>query len=335
MKILLAGLYNAYGGSTFTLLQMKKALENNFEVVLRSPIKEANEKQKCFFPNYTLNSLFKKLKVLKIFLCLLMNEFVYIKKSNFDYIMVNDNLSLFVYGIISKVLNKKLVFRVEHIENDNLLQKIKDFLVYDKIYINEFMRRNNHYFIIRNALIPFKCDKIDTNEIYIIGSIARNKNQLFGLKVFKKLLENHPYYKLIIVGNILEDDYFEELKKFIKRNHLESKVIFKDFTKKEEIYKRAKIVFITSNFETFGFTFLESLYCNIPVVAPNIEAFKELSHLLDYNHLYKQNNLINCLEIFDTILQKELGMEKIIINTFSIKEMEDNFYNYFKLKEYI
>ena len=334
MKILLAGLYNAYGGSTFTLLQMKKALENNFEVVLRSPIKEADIHQNCAFPTYTLNSLLKKIGVLKIFICLFISEYKYLKNSEFNFIIVNDNLSLFLYGFIAKLLKKKLIFRVENHEGKGILKKIKDYLSYKKIYIAKFMipKKEKNYFIIRNSLSIKKYPKIEhnTKNIFVVGSICKNKNQIFALNVFRKIIKFNPNYRLYFVGNILDDSYFKKLKNLIKEYNLEKYIFYEGFKSKEYIYSKADMILITSQFESFGLVFLEGLYNEIPIIAPNIDSFVELSKIIGYNFLYEKENIKSCVELFDEIKNKKIKYDEEIEKYFSLTKIKDDFYNFFK-----
>jgi glycosyltransferase involved in cell wall biosynthesis len=219
-----------------------------------------------------------------------------------------------------------LIFRVEHIEGRGILQKIRDYLIYDKIYIAEFMRKNRDYSIIRNSFLPFECkkQKHTTFNIYIIGSICKNKNQLFGLEVFREISKKYNY-KLILVGNILEKDYYQTLQNYIQKYNLNVEI--KGFMPKEEIYSDADIVFITSTFETFGLTFIEALYCQIPVIAPKIAAFLEISDIIGYNStLY--TNKEECVLLFEQRDQISLDIKKRVINSFSIQKMEYDFYNY-------
>lgn len=98
--------------------------------------------------------------------------------------------------------------------------------------------------------------------IGMIGRISKQKNQLFALRVLKKLKEEKANIKIMIVGDYdkKEQKYYQEIKRYINENGLADRVIFTGFDNGDKYY---------SAFDLF---WLPSLYEGMPTVGIEAQA---------------------------------------------------------------
>lgn len=102
--------------------------------------------------------------------------------------------------------------------------------------------------------------------IISVGTVQGRKNQLLAIKSLRHIGND---VKLVIVGND-KSDYANGLKKFIKDNGLENRVVWMSFVPFSELpalYAAATISSYTSFYEGFGIPLVESLGCGTPVIA--------------------------------------------------------------------
>ena len=79
---------------------------------------------------------------------------------------------------------------------------------------------------------------------------------------------------------VLDKSYFLEIKKFIKDNSLEKKVVIfsnLNIDQVPELYKNAKLYVFTSYCEVFGLTSLEAMSQRTPVIISNKSALPEIN----------------------------------------------------------
>ena len=126
-----------------------------------------------------------------------------------------------------------------------------------------------------------KIKNFNYNQKYILSVIScvRYHNIINLLKAFKLLIKDYDI-KLVLVLQILDKNYFLDIKKFILNNYLEEKIIiFSNLSIDQlpRLYKNAKIYAFTSYCEVFGFTSLEAMSKKIPVVISNKSALFEIN----------------------------------------------------------
>jgi glycosyltransferase involved in cell wall biosynthesis len=162
-------------------------------------------------------------------------------------------------------------------------------------------------------------EKIDTAKdgshisLLFVGSIIRRKN-IDLLIDLMHILDDR--FKLVICGNIIENDYYNELNKKIKKYELLDKVEFIGKVSDEELTKRYNLcdIFIfPSILEGFGMVNIEAMYLNIPVFASDIGPHREIiedgvdGFLFDVNNLTLLKEKINIF-INDKTLQKSIKL---------------------------
>jgi len=115
--------------------------------------------------------------------------------------------------------------------------------------------------------------KIEKPYFLYLGTLKPNKNIPFIVKAMK----NFPNHKLVIAGK--KGWLFEDIYKVVTDLKLEKQVIFTDFineTEKWTLYKNAQALVIPSLYEGFGIPAIEAQKTKLPVIASNIEVYKEI-----------------------------------------------------------
>ncbi len=103
-------------------------------------------------------------------------------------------------------------------------------------------------------------------------------NLLKGFKQFKK--KTNSNIKFVLVMQILDKNYFNEVKSYISQNFSEGEIIFFHNLSGEylvNLYKKAKLYIFTSYCEVFGLTSLEAMSQGCPVLISNRSALKEVN----------------------------------------------------------
>jgi glycosyltransferase involved in cell wall biosynthesis len=167
---------------------------------------------------------------------------------------------------------------------------------------------NEVFFLRKNKK---KIDNFNYNKKYILSVISCVKyHNIINLLEAYKLLTKNFNYKLILVSQILDYDYFLEVKKFIRDNLLENKIIIISnltIDKLPDLYKHAELYVFTSYCETFGLTSLEAMSQGTPVIISNTSALPEIN---DKAALYF--NPDNIKEIYN-VLKQVLSDKKLRI----------------------
>jgi len=129
----------------------------------------------------------------------------------------------------------------------------------------------------------------DYNKKYFLSvlSCVKYHNILNLLKAFKKFKEEvSSDIKFVIVLSILDKNYFKVIDIFIKENFQKEDIeILTNIENKylRNLYKKSSFYIFTSYSEVFGFTSLEALSFNIPVLISDTSALREINgDMADY-----------------------------------------------------
>ena len=110
------------------------------------------------------------------------------------------------------------------------------------------------------------------------------KNLLEAFKMIKN--ENNIKLKFVLVMQILDKDYFFEIKNFVKKNFQQNEIIFfHDLNNKYliNLYRKAIFYIFSSYCEVFGLTSLEAMTQGCPVIISNKSALPEINnHAAEY-----------------------------------------------------
>jgi glycosyltransferase involved in cell wall biosynthesis len=148
----------------------------------------------------------------------------------------------------------------------NLSQDLK--LIYNGIDLSKFNKKKHNL------------SKIDfgfNNDVILIIYIARldsGKNHNFLIDIWKDIIKEIPNAILCFAGDgVLK----EELIKEVEDNNLQNSIIFfGSISNVPELLSISDIAVFPSSFEGFGLVMLEEFAMELPVVASDIEAFREI-----------------------------------------------------------
>lgn len=147
-------------------------------------------------------------------------------------------------------------------------------VIYLGIEENYLEYKNNDYYI--------KNFKYQDYIISVLSCVKYHniKNLLEAFKLLKK--ENNSQIKFVFVMQILDKDYFFEIKNFVKNNFKEDEIIFfHDLNDKYlvNLYRNAICYIFSSYCEVFGLTSLEAMSQGCPVIISKKSALPEINNL--------------------------------------------------------
>lgn len=100
--------------------------------------------------------------------------------------------------------------------------------------------------------------------VVFVGRLSFEKGVIRLLNIWKRVENLLPDISLSIYG----DGYMEkEMRSFIKEHHLNNVKMMGYCDNKEQIYKNADLLLMTSNTEGFGLVIIEAMYYGVPCIA--------------------------------------------------------------------
>jgi glycosyltransferase involved in cell wall biosynthesis len=135
------------------------------------------------------------------------------------------------------------------------------------------------FFSIKNEKNLINHFNYDNRYILSVISCVKYHNIINLLYAFKLLIRDTDI-RLVLILQILDKNYFLEIKKFIKNNFLGSQIIIVsdvNINQLPKVYKNADLYVFTSYCEVFGLTSLEAMSKEIPVVISNRSALPEIN----------------------------------------------------------
>jgi len=154
------------------------------------------------------------------------------------------------------------------------LKKKKIKVVYLGIGKRNVRLDNNSFLLIKNF-------RYKDRYILSIISCVRYHNIINILKAYKNLIDEIKFsISLVLVMQILDKKYFNDVKNYIRNNFQDNKIIILNNLKREQLanlYKNAKTYVFSSYCEVFGLTTLEAMLHKVPVVVSNRSALPEIN----------------------------------------------------------
>jgi glycosyltransferase involved in cell wall biosynthesis len=109
----------------------------------------------------------------------------------------------------------------------------------------------------------------DQPTVLFVGNIAKNKGVQTVFEAVLRLRRKYPRIRLQILGRG-DDDLEDQLRRRSRAEGTGLNVEFHGFTGRErlpELYRRADVFCLPSQYEAFGLVYLEAMACGCPVVA--------------------------------------------------------------------
>jgi glycosyltransferase involved in cell wall biosynthesis len=279
MKILLPTVYPLISGSTRVLLAAHNALRDHHETFVRAPFSTASEHPPFSFPIKSLGTLRDKLAALPLLARAIVAERRELSGRKIDAIYVHDDLSLYVYGAVARIIKAKVV-RHSHMQAGSPLEVFRAPLAHYTIHISEHASGRGAGPLIRNPLrvLDVRRRPVKGN-LVVAGSICANKNQLLAVETLNVLIKRGFNGQLYLCGEIIEPEYAVRVVERAKGLGLTERVHFDGFVAPQVYLETAHIVLVPSGYENQPLGLLEAIAAGVPVVASDIAAHRELSSL--------------------------------------------------------
>ena len=115
---------------------------------------------------------------------------------------------------------------------------------------------------------PINNSSLKKNDYFLaIGRLTKQKNFIFLIKCFSKLVKDHSDIKLVIIGTGEEK---EKINSFIKANNLEQNIILLGYQKNVfKFLKNCKAFILSSLWEDPGFVLIEAMVSDCLVLSSN------------------------------------------------------------------
>ena len=335
-KISILALHLGYGGIEKCIVNLANTLCKKYDVEIATCYKlyeksafKLNDKVKVKYlnkdlkPNHeTLRSALRSKNIFRVCKELAFSTKVlyYRKKTMVQYIKNSDSdviistRDIFNYWLSGYCPDGVLKIGWEHNHfHENLKYATKvinsaknlDFLVLvsselQKFYASHLQNTGCMCIYIPNSIdeLPRKAAQLKEKRLVSVGRLSPEKGYLDLLKIFNKLVKNHPDWTLDIIGDGAEKD---KLKKYIEKNELSNKVTLHGFQGKEYIDKvldNSSIYLMTSYTESFGIVLIEAMSHGVPCIAfDSAEGAKEIINSGENGYLIKNRS-------FDAMIMK-------------------------------
>jgi len=281
-----------------------------------------------------------------------------INKEKPDYLIIHLITSLPIFLSIFFNKNTKLILRISGYPNLHFLRLIFWKIFSSKIYkvtcptlFTFNMIKNLNIFdddkviLLRDPVVDMENikdkreEKLEINNInknntiVSIGRLTKQKNFLFIINGFKKILTKYPYYKLIILG---EGEQKDLILKEIERLNLKENIFCLGFKKNINNYLFNSSIFLSASYyEDPGFALLEACLNNTTILSANTSGGPE--EFLKHNKnsfIFQNNNIEDFMLKFEQLLNcSEQQLKKIKLNAKKIVLDYSKFRHFNQLKK--
>lgn len=126
--------------------------------------------------------------------------------------------------------------------------------------------------VILNPLNPKYMDVKQSDEIRPVivssGRFHEAKDQLVLVKAFQRIAHLYPHVNVEFYGAKSEDDSYEKLIEYVKRQHLEGRVLFKGNSNElEKLLPGSAVYVLSSKYEGMPNALMEAMAMGLPVVS--------------------------------------------------------------------
>lgn len=223
---------------------------------------------------------------------------------------IANKIKLFAEKLSLRLFNNSYIISVSRsVHKNNIFyfkRLVKDIkLIYNGVDLNIFDEVKNEY--VSKLDFSFSEDDI------IISYVARldyGKNHDFLINLFVDIIKIIPKSKLCFAGDGILKEYLVQK---TKEKNIEENIIFLgSISNVSELLAISDFAVFPSSFEGFGLVMLEKFAMSLPVVASDIDAFKEIGEngkncflvSLEDKELYKKRIIELCK---DEQLRKQIG----------------------------
>lgn len=291
---------------------------------------------------------------LKTFLKIIMNKFAtirlcsFLKKEKVDIVHNNSVISLIgmkaAYkanipyvchireliedGLNVKMINYKQLYNC--LKRSNATICISKFV--ENKYKNNITLSKNHTFFDGIKTEEYRyIRKFGNykNNIIMVGTYFPQKGQIDALKALNILVNEYNLkdIKLTFVGDISDEEYYDELVNFTVINRLENNVIFKNFNSNLKKFRQKNdIALVCSSNEAMGRVTPEAMLANELVIGANAGGTKYIIKSGTNGYLYELNNPYDLADKIKFAIENTKDVEKVVSNGFeyAMKNFDNN-----------
>lgn len=197
-------------------------------------------------------------------------------------LMENADMTIFISEFVKNTFIKK-----HNIKN---YITIKDGICIER-YLNE-----KHIGLFEN--MPIK--------IVMAGRVASGKRQMDAVKAVGYLKNNGKCdCNLLVVGSVADQQYFDELKEYVKENQLEDCITFQAFCDLKEIRAASDIALMCSVAEGLGRVTVESMLSGCIVIGADAGATPEIITDGENGYLYNAGDFLDLARVIEWAVQNK------------------------------
>jgi len=192
---------------------------------------------------------------------------------------------------------------LEYLKNLNLVDENKFELLYDPVFIIKDVSKKKQE--------PINDFNLKKNDYFLaIGRLTKQKNFIFLIKCFSKLVKDHPDIRLIIIGSGEEKT---KIDRFIGANNLDQNIILLGYQKNVfKFLKNCKAFILSSLWEDPGFVLIEAMVSDCVVLSSNCPNGPK--EILEKNNglLFQSNSETDFIYNFNHLISLSDSEKKII-----------------------
>ncbi len=192
---------------------------------------------------------------------------------------------------------------LEYLKKLKLADESKFELLYDPVFILQDIRKKK-----QGSIEDFNLKKDDY--FLAIGRLTKQKNFIFLINCFSKLIKDYPDIKLIILGTGEEK---EKINRFIRINNLDQNIQLLGYQKNVfKFLKNCKAFLLSSLWEDPGFVLIEAMVSDCIVLSSNCpNGPKEILEKRN-GLLFNNNSEADFLNKFDQLINLSHSEKNII-----------------------
>jgi glycosyltransferase involved in cell wall biosynthesis len=258
---------------------------------------------------------------------------LYLKERKFE--LNNSEIPEWLHGMYTKFFES--LVRTSYKYSDKITSVCQDHIKYQK----EVEPNLKNLMVIHNGIDTkrFRNHKSlneNNRTKFNIGTITRItpiKGILTFIRAASHVLKEFNA-KFIIVGEVQDEEYFEDCQKLLEKLELESHVAFKGFQNSLDWYPQFDVFVLSSLSEGFPLTLLEALSCEVPCIATNVGG---VSEILDKDYLVQKWDAEGLADKISWLLtnpekRERIGIKgrEIVESQFSLSKMVQEYHELYE-----
>lgn len=278
------------------------------------------------------------------FIKILVNLYKEIRRQNPDYVLVNNDKSLFFLSLIKRILSFKIImyYRGEASQLQmsnrfiNLVNKYSDVRYCHSINAINNMKK---YGVIGTINYLPNCISVaeikelivtKNSEVKVLlsaGRIVEEKGYHTAIEAIGILKASGYYIKLLLPGLVVDQNYLLRINELISRFKLNEQVIFLGWVDNiTEVLASVDYMVLPSYTEGFPRSIIESMLLKIPVCATPVGGIPEAILHAQTGYLFNVNDADGLANVIKTMIDNPIDKKNLIENAykFALENFDEN-----------